>query len=190
MLRTRVPKGTRFQSRQYSQYHVNFFFVESSSFSQDALRHLYSLQSNRNTVEQWAKERRQNVTVNVTKEMEHLLNITEINVIRLLPFLKFTPQINQIECLPVIHVAGTKGRTKSFQFRVESSKGKGSTCAFIESVLRGMGYRTGMYTSPHLVSVRERIQINGNPISKKQFEDTFWFCWERLMTGRVVRQFG
>lgn len=52
---------------------------------------------------------------------------------------------------PIIHVAGTKG--------------KGSTCAFIESVARQAGLRTGMFTTPHLHSVRERIQIDGRPIA-------------------------
>jgi folylpolyglutamate synthase len=47
----------------------------------------------------------------------------------------------------VIHVAGTKG--------------KGSTCAMVERMLREAGYRTGLFTSPHLIDVRERIRING-----------------------------
>ena len=49
--------------------------------------------------------------------------------------------------LSVVHVAGTKG--------------KGSTCAMVESILRHAGYTTGLYTSPHLVDVRERIRLNG-----------------------------
>src|SRR5438034_3441716 len=50
------------------------------------------------------------------------------------------------EELQFVHVAG--------------SKGKGSTCAMLESVLRHAGYRTGLFTSPHLEDVRERIQVN------------------------------
>ncbi|MBI1799702.1 MAG: bifunctional folylpolyglutamate synthase/dihydrofolate synthase, partial [Candidatus Eisenbacteria bacterium] len=46
-----------------------------------------------------------------------------------------------------IHVAGTNG--------------KGSTCAVIERVLREAGYRTGLFTSPHLVDFRERIRVDG-----------------------------
>jgi dihydrofolate synthase / folylpolyglutamate synthase len=57
---------------------------------------------------------------------------------------------------PSVHVAGTKG--------------KGSTTAMIESILRATGYRTGMYTSPHLHTFRERIQIDGTPISEEDLQ--------------------
>ena len=42
---------------------------------------------------------------------------------------------------------------------------QGSTCAMVESVLRHAGYRTGLYTSPHLVDVRERIRLDGWAVS-------------------------
>jgi dihydrofolate synthase/folylpolyglutamate synthase len=58
--------------------------------------------------------------------------------------------------LMCIHVAGTNG--------------KGSVCALVESVLRAAGYRTGLYTSPHLVSYRERIRLCGREISEAQVE--------------------
>lgn len=38
---------------------------------------------------------------------------------------------------------------------------QGSTCAMVESILRSCGYKTGLFTSPHLWDVRERIQLNG-----------------------------
>ncbi len=57
--------------------------------------------------------------------------------------------------LRFIHLAGTNG--------------KGSTAAFCESCLRAAGFRVGLYTSPHLVSVRERIQIDRVPISEEAF---------------------
>jgi dihydrofolate synthase/folylpolyglutamate synthase len=53
----------------------------------------------------------------------------------------------------VIHVAGTNG--------------KGSVCAMIDSILRAHGYRTGLFTSPHLVTFRERIRVNGDMISEQ-----------------------
>mmetsp|Transcript_6708 Transcript_6708/g.22311 ORF Transcript_6708/g.22311 Transcript_6708/m.22311 type:complete len:521 (+) Transcript_6708:452-2014(+) len=65
-----------------------------------------------------------------------------------------------------IHVAGTKG--------------KGSTCAFAERILREQGVRTGMFTSPHLVDVRERMRIDGAPVSEAVFLEHFWWCFRRL----------
>src|SRR5919198_3682486 len=52
---------------------------------------------------------------------------------------------------PVLHVAGTNG--------------KGSTCAFAAACLAAAGHRVGLYTSPHLVRVNERIRIDGAEIS-------------------------
>lgn len=54
-----------------------------------------------------------------------------------------------------VHIAGTKG--------------KGSTSAMISSVLVASGYRTGLYTSPHLLSMMERIQIDNTPITEDEF---------------------
>ncbi|HEY1380528.1 MAG TPA: folylpolyglutamate synthase/dihydrofolate synthase family protein [Gemmataceae bacterium] len=51
---------------------------------------------------------------------------------------------------------------------VAGSKGKGSTCAMLASVLRHAGYRTGLFTSPHLTDVRERIQIDGELIGRDE----------------------
>lgn len=53
-----------------------------------------------------------------------------------------------------IHVAGTNG--------------KGSTASFLASVLKESGYKTGLYTSPHLKSFTERMRIDGIPISKEE----------------------
>jgi dihydrofolate synthase / folylpolyglutamate synthase len=53
----------------------------------------------------------------------------------------------------VIHVAGTNG--------------KGSVCAMIDSILRAQGYRTGLFTSPHLVTFRERIRLNGEMVTEE-----------------------
>jgi len=57
--------------------------------------------------------------------------------------------------VPVFHVAGTNG--------------KGSTCAMLASVLRASGRRAGLYISPHLLDVRERISVDGRPITKAAF---------------------
>lgn len=61
---------------------------------------------------------------------------------------------NPQEKLRFIHVAGTNG--------------KGSTCAFLESIYRAAGLKVGLFTSPHLISFTERIQINRVPISETE----------------------
>lgn len=58
---------------------------------------------------------------------------------------------------PIIHVAGTNG--------------KGSTCAMLESVFRKAGFRTGMFTSPHLVFLGERVQCNRQCLSQEQISN-------------------
>ena len=74
-----------------------------------------------------------------------------------------------------IHVAGTNG--------------KGSTCAMIEAGLRANKVRTGLYTSPHLVSPVERIRIAGRPIDEGRFADAFNYVHaeaERLVASGVI----
>jgi dihydrofolate synthase/folylpolyglutamate synthase len=56
---------------------------------------------------------------------------------------------------PAVHVAGTNG--------------KGSVSAMLEAILRAHGFRTALYTSPHLVKVEERIRVDGRPISPDRF---------------------
>ncbi len=55
---------------------------------------------------------------------------------------------------------------------VGGTNGKGSTCAMIDSILRAAGYRTGLYTSPHLVRMNERIRTDGAMIGQGDLEDT------------------
>ena len=54
--------------------------------------------------------------------------------------------------LKFVHVAGTNG--------------KGSTCAYIASVLQAAGYKTGLFTSPYIIEFEERIRVNGVNIPK------------------------
>lgn len=61
--------------------------------------------------------------------------------------------VEQLAGRKVIHVAGTNG--------------KGSVCAFSDRILRDAGVKTGLFTSPHLVTFRERIQISGELISEE-----------------------
>ncbi|KAJ8070391.1 hypothetical protein OCU04_000767 [Sclerotinia nivalis] len=74
--------------------------------------------------------------------------------------------------LNVVHVAGTKG--------------KGSTCAYVDSILNryrkshDFPKKVGLFTSPHLIAVRERIRINSAPISAPLFAKYFFEVWDRL----------
>src|SRR4051794_1202386 len=56
---------------------------------------------------------------------------------------------------------------------VAGTNGKGSTAAMLASILRASGYRTGLYTSPHLVRVNERLQINNAPVKDEAFAATY-----------------
>lgn len=66
-------------------------------------------------------------------------------------------------------------RVPKLIFHITGTKGKGSTLAFCESILRnGHGLNTGMFTSPHLVCIQERIRVNGLPISEEIFAQVYW----------------
>eukprot|EP00959_Pyramimonas_sp_CCMP1952_P327588 6857908-Pyramimonas_sp.AAC.1 len=57
---------------------------------------------------------------------------------------------------------------------------QGSTCAFVESIMRTAGCSTGLFTSPHLVDIRERFRFNGKPVSEELFTKHFWAVWDLL----------
>ncbi|KAJ3404949.1 Folylpolyglutamate synthetase [Chytridiales sp. JEL 0842] len=82
-------------------------------------------------------------------------------------------KVSDLDKTNIIHIAG--------------SKGKGSTSAFCESILRKCSIRengilrplkTGLFTSPHLIECRERIRINGTPIAKDVFASHFFNIWD------------
>ena len=64
-------------------------------------------------------------------------------------------------------------------FHVAGTNGKGSICAFLDSSLRAAGYRTGLYTSPHLERFNDRMRLNGRPISDERLAE---------VTTRVAEQ--
>ncbi len=74
---------------------------------------------------------------------------------------------------PAIHVGGTNG--------------KGSTCAFLEAALRARGLRVGVYTSPHLVSVCERVTVDGAPLGEDAL--AAWVGHLRPLIERVDASF-
>ncbi|KAI1470199.1 Mur ligase [Daldinia caldariorum] len=89
---------------------------------------------------------------------------------------------HDLEGFNVIHVTGTKG--------------KGSTCAFTECLLRThfqrrqISTKTGLYTSPHLHTERERIRINFQPITEELFAKYFFQVWEALQCAKILYQPG
>lgn len=72
-------------------------------------------------------------------------------------FLKYLGQPQKD--LKVVHVAGTNG--------------KGSVCAYLEACLRAQGKSVGLFTSPHLVKMNERIVVNGREVSDEEFSELF-----------------
>ncbi|XP_031103788.1 folylpolyglutamate synthase isoform X3 [Ipomoea triloba] len=90
---------------------------------------------------------------------------------RMLSYIEILGLEKQIAGLKIIHVAGTKG--------------KGSTCAFCEAILRECGFRTGLFTSPHLIDVRERFRLDGLDISEEKFLQYFWEIWNQLKDNIV-----
>ena len=67
----------------------------------------------------------------------------------------------------VIHVAGTNG--------------KGSVCAYLQSLLLSEGRRVGLFTSPHIVSMKERIRVNGKEVSGEEFLNAFETVYSAVM---------
>ena len=74
--------------------------------------------------------------------------------------------------LRIIHVAGTNG--------------KGSVCAYMSSILHAAGYRTAVFTSPHLVDMRERFAVNGKMISEEAFLQVYCAVGDALQKANSV----
>src|SRR5690606_4398943 len=77
---------------------------------------------------------------------------TKLGIDRMRPFAAALG--NPERGLPCIHIAGTNG--------------KGSVAAMLESILRKAGWRVGLFTSPHLVHLGERVQVNRQPLNEEQ----------------------
>lgn len=120
-------------------------------------------------------------------------------VLKTREYLRRLGRATALESMPCVHIAGTKG--------------KGSTCAFTESILRQSGLKTGkasrtaasptkcnsvttalrriqaafcagLFVSPHLTTVRERFRINGKPVATEVFLRCFWRVWDTLRAWR------
>ncbi|KAJ2920152.1 hypothetical protein MD484_g370, partial [Candolleomyces efflorescens] len=124
---------------------------------QEAVEKLNSLQSNAATLEAVRASGGRLSQFAIPEMLEYLERIG------------YLPE--QLNALNVVHITGTKG--------------KGSTSAFVDSILRSAkpDWKVGLYTSPHLVAVRERIRINGQPISEELFTKYFFEVWDRLQSN-------
>ena len=117
-----------------------------STTRKECIKRLNNLQSNYATL--------------VQQEQQHLSPLAKFaHQRKLIKKLDEGRVYERLRHVPIIHVAGTKG--------------KGSTCAFIESLCRSAGLKTGFFSSPHLVSVTERIRVNGTPIDQAEFASIF-----------------
>lgn len=99
--------------------------------------------------------------MNYTEAVKYILDIPKFTKKNPIENTKALLEVlgNPQQNMNIIHVAGTNG--------------KGSVCAFIDSILRNSQKRTGMFTSPHLVTINERFIINGEMISDETFLNAF-----------------
>ena len=117
--------------------------------------------------ERWMIMQRQQIT-SYEQAVDYLMNIPKFTS-------KHTPEDTQKHLhklgdpdqkLHIIHVAGTNG--------------KGSVCAYIRNILEAAGYTTTVFTSPHLVDIRERFLIKGEEVSKEAFLQAFLEVYDSL----------
>jgi dihydrofolate synthase/folylpolyglutamate synthase len=113
-------------------------------------------------IEHKVERRPTNGTSGYTKALRYLATLTDHERLRIVRYNSDNFDLDRMRTLlrrwgnphdqfKSVHIAGTKG--------------KGSTCAMTAAMLRACGHKVGLYTSPHLVDIRERIQINGEMIS-------------------------
>ena len=99
--------------------------------------------------------------------------------------MNYTEIVNYIEEIPKFTVKNPPEHTKEMLRRlgnpqneikvihVAGTNGKGSTCAYLASMLSNGGYRTGLFTSPHLVKINDRFRINGEVMADEDFVISF-----------------
>ncbi|PNY18816.1 MICOS complex subunit MIC60 [Tolypocladium capitatum] len=147
-----APRRANLEFSRRSTCQSRFFSMATRGYA-EALEKLFLLQSNRTTTLLFDKE--------ATPKGLNAAAIPEM-----LGWLRragYSPQ--DLGRMRHIHVAGTKG--------------KGSVCAYATAMLSRYG-AVGTYTSPHLVSPRERIAINGEPVGQEEFARGFFELWDRF----------
>lgn len=149
---------------------MNFFGLSRRTYSSrsynDALKCLNSLQTNFKMIQEFKKN------INSVRKTDQAIDEMKEYMYRL----GYSKELKEIDELNCVHITGTKG--------------KGSTAAFVNSILLNYSKKInhskinkiGLYTSPHLKTCRERIRINGEPISEELFTKYFFQVWDRLNT--------
>lgn len=161
-----IPSYQRTKSLLFASYAPLSFMAsmlpsdspESEVEYQKAVKTLNTLQTNASLIAQVREQKSENPS----SRRDGMLRFLE----------RCSVSREQMDSLPIIHVAGTQG--------------KGSTCAMVESILRARGLRTGFYSSPHLSEVRERIRLNGEPLSFSAFTSHFWTCYNRFLATKLA----
>ncbi|KAI1463232.1 FolC bifunctional protein [Daldinia caldariorum] len=153
--------------------HITALRLYSSTMArtyESALAHLDSIQSNRAVTSLFSPPASVSVSASVSASSPSAKDLNALAIPEMLSWLARAGLAqDDLARLRCIHVAGTKG--------------KGSVCAYLTSVLTRVPAavgRVGTYTSPHLVSVRERIQLDGRPISRELFARYFFEVWDAL----------
>src|SRR5439155_21931186 len=101
-----------------------------------------------------------------TKAMRFLSSLSDYERLRIV---RYTSQNFDLDRMRTLLRKIGNPQEKFRSVHVAGTKGKGSTCAMIASMLQAAGYRTGLYTSPHLIDIRERVQIGGHLIPHSEF---------------------
>lgn len=99
--------------------------------------------------------------MNYKQTVEYLMNIP-----------KFTHEPGLEAAKKLLKMLGNPEKNKKI-IHVAGTNGKGSVCAYLNSVLIGMGSSVGLFTSPHLIRIEERIKINGVMVSEEVFAEAF-----------------
>ncbi|XP_053674037.1 folylpolyglutamate synthase, mitochondrial [Anopheles nili] len=151
-----LPQASGIREQQFSTMRESNELKNLEQNYENAILALNRLQSNFSVLKDSIAKKHQNENKHISDTIKYLERV-DIS-------------LDMLDKLPAIHISGTKG--------------KGSTCAMVESILRASGYRTGFFSSPHLVSVTERIRLNGIPMSKNLFSEHFWRIYNAISASR------
>ncbi len=107
----------------------------------------------------WKERLLKNVRMEFLEAEDYLLSLgNEVETMKL-----------GLENISTLLTALGKPQEKYLKVQVAGTNGKGSVCAFLDSICVRAGIKTGLFTSPHLVSITERVRINGTDISESDF---------------------